>query len=401
MANKVSVVLNSGDFLSDIGMCEKIDSCDVENASFRRGTGKKVNGSVDSTKELNDLEDNGLELPSNGFCPVSFYGARKQYFTSGVNIFSPNTDKILRDKHEATISRNSPGVKRKGTKQSSSSMVKKKRKTFTVTRQCKSNGNKNKHALTIIENCSHIYMKESMIREPSDVHNATENKEEDLCKSVTNVVEGSCGEDISSVNFGDESGAASAGNSSPHGSQGSIISSFSDKAFCCNPSESESVCSEMSLYSGPGSVSDSLFLRKNGSEYFFTNSTESEDNSPTEQLTSHKISDNSPMESTRNSLLISHPSCIHKSGEDLIVATQSSLSFSLPSPSTSESDTTVKLSERDTDSCSSKSSPERQVPITRYFKSMTGAKHRPKPTANGITSPRMSLTETSSDIKNR
>ena len=395
MAQKASVVLTQGDLLADIDCnfnnktkekCEKDEYHDMGNNDAAYD--QKPNGSVNLTEESNDLENNDMELPSNGFSPVSFYGSRKQIFTARVKLFSPSAHKRLTDEDEVVLpSKHSPGVKRKKKRQSNSSTMKKKRRTSNVARQCKTSANKQKPASVSNENCSYMFEKESLVSKPSGVDAVIENKDErDLF-------------------------ATTADDSSPHESEGSVVGSVSDKsslisnkARFSNLSEAESACSDASLCSGPGSVTDGLFLRKNGNEYFFANSTES--NSPVEQLESCEINKDRT-ESISNGLMLS----THQSKENWTVETPvrgdftnespSSLSFSLPSPNTSESDVTLKLSERDTDSSSTKSSPEHQVPITRYFKSITGPKCRTKLTANGISSSGMSSTENLPDTRNR
>lgn len=400
MAQKVSVVLTQGDLVSDIDCnfnnktkekCEKDEYRDMENndaAYPGRGSDQEPNGSVNLTEESNDLENNDMELPSNGFSPVSFYGSRKQIFNARVKLFSPRAHKRLTDEDQVLLpSKDSPGIKRKSKRQSNSSTMKKKRRTSNVARQCKTSGNKQKPASISNENCSYMFEKESLASKPSGVDAVVEKKDEtDLF-------------------------ARTADDSSLHEYEGSVVGSVSDKsslisnkASLSNLSEAESACSDASLCSGPGSVTDGLFLRKNGNDYFFTNSTES--NSPVEQLESCEINKDRA-ESISNGLMFS----TYQSKENLTVETPvsddftnespSSLSFSLPSPNTSESDVTLKLSERDTDSSSTKSSPEHQVPITRYFKSITGPKCRTKLTANGISSSGMSSTENLPDTRNR
>ena len=411
MAQKGSVMLTRSDLLTDIDCnfnnkskekCDKDDCHDMDNNDADY-PGRESND------ESNDLENNDLEMPSSGFSPVSFYGSKKQNFTARTKSFSPSAHKRLinKDKVLPIPNKDSPGVKRKTKRQSSSSAVKKKRRTSNVARQCKTGGNKQKPGSISNGNCSYMFEKESLISKPSGNDAVIENKDEtDLCQSVTGGAEVSSSEGILSLNLAYKSAAATAGDSSPHESEGSVSDRLvlvPNKACFSNLSEVESACSEASLCSGPGSVIDGLFLRKNGNEYFFANSTGS--NSPVEQLESCEINKDRA-ESISNGLM----SSTHQSKEHLTVETPvcdftnespSSLSFSLPSPNTSESDVTLKLSERDTDSSSTKSSPEHQVSITRYFKSITGSKSRTKLTANGISSSGMSSTENSPDTRNR
>ena len=153
MAQKVSVVLTRGDLLADIACNfntktnekkdEYHDMVNNDAAYTGRGSDQKPNGSVNLTEESNDLENNDMELPSNGFSPVSYYGSRKQIFTARIKLFSPSAHKRLTDNDEVLRpSRDSPGVKRNNKRQSSSSTMRKKRRTSNVARQCKTSGNK-------------------------------------------------------------------------------------------------------------------------------------------------------------------------------------------------------------------------------------------------------------------
>ena len=246
-------------------------------------------------------------------------------------------------------------------------------------------------------NCNHIFETETIVSEAANANINGENKKEtELFKGVKNGVERerSCSPQLFNESEGSVSGSVSS-RSSPSLS----------KATVSNASEAESVCSEMSLYSGPGSVTDGLFLRKNGNEYFFAHSHDS-DAQKSEQLSHNK----DRTESFANGEMISHAASLEPSTESLMGKTpvcfdftsdsQSSFSISMPSPDTSESDFTLKLSEKDADSSSNKSSPEHQAPITRYFKSITGPKCRTKLITNSVSSG-MSYAENSPEVKNR
>ena len=411
MAQKLSVVLTTCDLITDIDYnfndktketCEKDDCQNMGNEDGRcsgRQSDRKHNGSVNLTEE--NVLDDDAGSPSNGFSPVNFYGSKKQRLTPRIKLFSPNALKILKEERGDLISKCSPGVKRKNKKQSSSSAVKKKRRTSNVGKQCKSSGNKNKSAPKTVENCSPITESESLVtRLLSDDKGGRDKGETKLSESVTNVIEGSSSHGSCLMQMACESEGSTSGSASDKSSP-SLVKSVSS-----NPSEVESACSEASLCSGPGSVTDGLFLRKNGSEYFFINSIDN--NTPIEQLGSSEIRKDRS-EDIANGVIISRPSSTGHNGGNLTVKTpvsndftnDSQSSFSLPSPSTSESDLTLKLSEKDADSSSSKSSPEHQAPITKYFKSLTRPKCRMKLVNNGVSTSAIASTENSPEVKNR
>ena len=148
-------------------------------AYLGRGSDQKPNGSVNLTDESNDLENNDIELPSNGFSPVSYYGPRKQIFTARIKLFSPSAHKKLTDEDEVLLpKKDSPGVKRKNKRQRSSSTMKKKRRTCNAARQCKTSGNKQKLASISNENCSYMFEKESLVSKPSGVDAVIKNEDE-------------------------------------------------------------------------------------------------------------------------------------------------------------------------------------------------------------------------------
>jgi len=424
MAQKVSVVLTHGDLINDIdcnfsdktkGKCD-VDCHNTENEDVTcsvRLRDQKHNGAVNLAGE--NVVDSKAESPLGGLSPVSFYGSKKQNLTPRIKLFSANVHNMLRDEHDSLISKHSPGVKRKYKKQSSSSVVQKKCRTSNVARRCKSSGIKNKLVSTTDENCSRSFKSDSLVDETTALDEVEQNKGGvHLCKSVTNGMNQNFGEGRFSPHEIHETEAVNVESCLPYEPEGNIIGSISDKsspslvrAVSSNQSEAESVCSETSLHSGPGSVTNGLFLRKNGNEYFFTNSMSS--NSPTEQAESHVICKDIT-ESITDGLVNSNPISA-QNVENLFVKTpvfdaftddsQSSFSFSMPSPNTSESDFTLKLSEKDTDSSSAKSSPEHQAPITRYFKSTTGPKCKTKLINNGVPSPKTSWAENSPEVKNR
>ena len=237
----------------------------------------------------------------------------------------------------------------------------------------------------------------------SKAENHVESKDETkLCKSEINGFES---------NFTKEKRFSSCGafeqsNNTSAGAMSSDSSPTMANVTSSNASEVESVDSEVSLYSGPGSVIDGLFLRKNGNEYFFSNLLDT-DTQNTEESACQKFS----RESIINGVTTLNPSSacdnVQRFTEeppiscDVADNSQSSFSISLPSPDTSESDFTLKLSEKEADSSSTKSSPEHQAPITKYFKSVTGPKCRTKLITRNVSSSGMSSIENSPEVKTR
>ena len=82
---------------------------------------------------------------------------------------------------------------------------------------------------------------------------------------------------------------------------------------------------------------------------------------------------------------------------------RSSVSLSTSSPDAAESVFTPQLSGKEDESSSSKSSPEHQASIMRYFRSLPGPKCKTKTVANGIPSSSTghSSAENSLESKNR
>lgn len=364
-------------------------------------TDQEHNGTVDATKG-NTLQKH-LGSPS-GFMPVSFYGSRSQNTTRRIKLFTPKDRNKLQTKSQVMMSDSSSGIKRKSKKQSCSTAVKKKRRTSRIVKQSTSGGRKEKCMSTTHENGFQVY-------ENGSSHN-TDNSEKrkdktEPCESMIIVVKESEG---SSCNGADKSAKLH------YNAEVCGFDSVSDKS---SPSvqksvlsEVESVSSEASLCSGPGSVLDGLYLRKSGNEYFFSNSvvcSSSEEQPPS-------FSDGAGSDKTVTTGLhvtncvLPNPSCADQNGSltgkmsasHYTDDSQTSLSLSMPSPDTSESDFTLKLSDQEAESSSSKSSPEHQASIMRYFKSVSGPKCKTLLTANGLASQSTQpSTENSPGIKNR
>lgn len=424
MAQKLKVVLTPCDLITDIDCSnftseskvtsenqrcqspvkEEVNIChnaksDDNAAHSLRTTDQEPNGVADVTKE--NVIGKDLGSPSSGFTPVSFYGQRSQNPTSRTKLFSPNARKKLQEKSEDLTSDSSSGIKRKFKKQSNSTAVKKKRKTSNNVRQSKSSGRRIKSISAAHENGIQDCESESLVN--VDEYDKNEGKTEP-CESVINTIKGiresaDDGTHLPQLNHNSEGGGV---DSSSDKSSPSLVKS--------GVSDIESVCSEASLCSGPGSVLEGLFLRKKGNEYFFSNSVDS--NAPTEQFT--PSSEDSSKERTTgpetNGAMISDSSSADQKESSVemsvrVIDTEdspSSISFSMPSPDTSESDFTLKLSDKDAESSSSKGSPEHQASIMRYFKSVPGPKCKTKLIANGVsTSSTLPSAENSPDAKNR
>lgn len=343
-----------------------------------------------------------LGSPSSGFTPVSFYGSRSQNVTPKTKLFSPKDHEKLQEESLDLTSDSSSGLKRKSKKQSSSTAAKKKRRTSSIVRQSKSGSRRNKSESAIHENGIQVY--ENGSTDNVDEGDKSKDKTEP-CESMINVVK-EC-----EVSTGDGADWSTKIHSD---SDVSGVDSVSDKS---SPSlqksaasEVESVCSEGSLCSGPGSVLDGLYLRKSGNEYFFSNSVVN--TAPKEQLAS--CTDDAGSERTittgttngvlpdssfanQNESMMGKMSVSHHTDDS-----QSSLSLSMPTPDTSENDFTLKLSDQEAESSSSKSSPEHQASIMRYFKSVSGPKCKTKLIANGVScSSTLPSAENSPETKNR
>lgn len=361
------------------------------------GTGNQShNGDAVCVADVSIIEEE-VRSPSNGFSPGNFYGSKKQNISPRVRLFSPSAQKILREEHSNSLSKHSLGVKRKNKKQGNSSEVRKKQRTSNMVRQSELSEGKQRSIATGKQTFSAFVDSTTNV---SKAENHVESKDETkLCKSEINGFESNFTKEkrFSSCGAFEQSNNTSAGATSSDSSptMANVTSS--------NASEVESVDSEVSLYSGPGSVIDSLFLRKNGNEYFFSNSLDT-DTQNTEESACQKFS----RESIINGVTMLNPSSacdnVKRFTEepcDVADNSQSSFSISLPSPDTSESDFTLKLSEKEADSSSTKSSPEHQAPITKYFKSITGPKCRTKLITRSVSSSGMSSIENSPEVKTR
>lgn len=409
MSQKVNVILTPCDLITDIDCSNFTAESKVTSENQRCQSPEKGINDCDNTNNdkvmhspgtadpehngANDMTDNmlvkDLGSPLSGFTPVSFYGSRSQNTTPRTKLFSPNPRKKLREESEDLISDSSSGIKRKFKKQSNSTAVKKKRKTSSNVRQSKSSGRRKKSISAVRENGVHNYKSESLVGK-------NEGKTEP-CESVINDVKGSrespdgrtC---LPQLNDDSEEGGIDliSDKSSP-----SLVKSAA--------SDIESVCSEASHCSGPGIMLEGLLLRKNGNEYFFNSvdcstpkerlTPSSEDSGP---VTNGTMISDPPPASQNESLMEKMTVCINHTDDS-----QSSFSFSMPSPDTSESDFTLKLSDKDTESSSSKSSPEHQASIMRYFKSVPGPKCKTKLIANGGSSSTLPSAENSPESKNR
>lgn len=420
MAQKMNISLTPCDVITDIDcgnltsetketfknqMCPSPEkSLDCHNMTNGKETclnttDQEHNGDVDATKG-NTLQKD-LGSPSSGFMPVSFYGSRSQTTTRRIKLFAPKDHNKLQVKSQVMMSDSSSGIKRKSKKQSSTA-VKKKRRTSRIVKQSKSGGRKEKCMSTTHENGFQVYENGSL----HNIDNSDKSKDKtEPCESMIIVVKESEG---SSCNGADLSAKLH------YDSEVCGFDSVSDKS---SPSvqksvlnEVESVSSEASLCSGPGSVLDGLYLRKSGNEYFFSNSvvsSSSEEQPPsfidgagsertvTRGLTNCVLPN--PSYADQNGSLTEKMSASHHTDDS-----QTSLSLSMPSPDTSESDFTLKLSDQEAESSSSKSSPEHQASIMRYFKSVPGPKCKTLLTANGVaTQSTQPSTENSPGIKNR
>lgn len=365
------------------------------------GTGNQShNGDAVCLADASIIEDEVMS-PSNGFSPGNFYGSKKQNMSPRIRLFSPSAQKILREEHSKSSSKHSLGVKRKNKKQGNSSEVRKKQRTSNMATQSEFSEGKQRPVATGKQTFSALIVDSTT--NVSKAANHVESKDETkLCKSEINGFES---------NFTKEKRFSSCGafeqsNSTSVGATSSDSSPTMANVASSNASEVESVGSEVSLYSGPGSVIDGLFLRKNGNEYFFSNSLDA-DTQNTEEFACQKFN----RESIINGVTMLNPSSacdnVKRLTEEPAIScdvadnSQSSFSISLPSPDTSESDFTLKLSEKEADSSSTKSSPEHQAPITKYFKSMTGPKCRTKLITGSVSASGMSSIENSPEVKTR
>lgn len=421
MAQKLSIILTPCDLITDIDCSnlaskskvtsenqrcdspekEKLNNChntkNDEVIHSTRTTDQKHQGSEDET-DKNGLE-NDLGSPSSGFTPVTFYGSRGQNFTPRTKLFSPSAHKKLRQDSE-DLGDSSSGIKRKFKKQSNSATVKKKRKTSNNVRQGKSGGKRSKSSSAVHENGIQVRKSESVVSVDED--NENEGKAKNFEMVINDVDESKEGPEESTC-FTELN----------YGSEGSGIDLASEKSspnlMKSVASDIDSVCSEASLCSGPGTLLEGLLLRKNGNEYIFSSPVDSD--APKEQLT--PSSEDSSKERTTcigiaNGIMISDPPSTSQNkslvGKMTVAGnhnddSQSSLTFSMSSPDTSESDFTLKMSDKDADSSSSKSSPEHQASIMRYFRSIPAPKCKTKLIANGVSS--STLPDNPPEAKNR
>lgn len=357
------------------------------------------NGDAVCLADASIIEDE-VRSPSNGFSPGNFYGSKKQNMSPRIRLFSPSSQKLLKEEHSKSLSKHSLGVKRKNKKQGNSSEVRKKQRTSNMARQSEFSEGKQRSVATGKQTFSAFVDSTTNV---SKAENHVERKDETkLCKSEINGFESN----VTKEKRFSSCGAFEQSNSTSVGATNSDSSPTMANVASSNASEVESIGSEVSLYSGPGSVIDGLFLRKNGNEYFFSNSLDT-DTQNTEEFACQKFSRESVINGVTKLNPFSACDNVNRLTEeppiscDVADNSQSSFSISLPSPDTSESDFTLKLSEKEADSSSTKSSPEHQAPITKYFKSMTGPKCRTKLITRSVSSSGMSSIENSPEVKTR
>lgn len=410
MAKEDSNILTHSDLLSDI-------DCNFNNKSktFKKGchdmemndvSHQEFNGSMVVKEENVCLEINDIKFPSNGFKPVNFYSSRKQGLTPNVKMLGCNAKELITEENVIADKQSCARGKRKCKNQDNLSGVKKRQRTSNLERQSSPGGNP-KHGT--IEICCNIMKKESLF---SDI---TSEKigDKGMCEMVNGNSDERPAENGSLVSGTFQSGlqVEATDCSSWNGSQKSAFGEVSDmltlnsETFLSNLGKGESVSSEASLCSGPGPVSPSLILVKHGNEYVFTKNNYSSDfdnytsNSHKGNIKNCTIT-SSHTEGNASGLLsmnFNGKSSIPNSTD----GSQSSLLYSLSSSNTDESDSTVKLSERDTDSSSTQSSPENQVPITKYFSRITGLRSHTRSAAKEIPYSRVPSTQRSPDMKNR
>ena len=425
MAQKLNISLTPCDLITDIDCCNStsetketcenqicpspensLDCHDMPNGkeTCLKTTDQECNGAVDVT-EGNTLRKD-LGSPSSGFMPISFYGSKSQNATPRIKLFAPKDHNKLPVKSRVMMSGSSSGIKRKSKRQSCSTAVNKKRRTSSihVLKQSKSVGRNKKSKSNTYENGFQVYENGST----HSIDNIDKSKDKtEAYESMINEVEESEG------TTGDGADLPAKLHYDSDINEVNLVSDKSSPSLQKSvASEAESICSEASLCSGPGSVLDGLHLRKSGNEYFFSNSVvgaSSEEQLPscsdesdagTERtvvtsLTNGVLPDTSYVD--QNGSLLGKMPASHHTDDSRI-----SLSLSMPSPDTSESDFTLKLSDQEAESSSSKSPPEHQASIKRYFKSVPGTKCKTVLITNGVSfSSTLSSTENSPGMKDR
>lgn len=410
MAKEDSNILTHADLLTDI-------DCNFNNKSktFRNGchdmgmsdvSHQEFNGSMVVKEENVCLEVNDIKSPSNGFKPVNFYSSRKQGLTPSVKMLGRNAKELISEENVIADKQICARGKRKCKNQDNLSGVKKRQRTSNLERQFSQGGNPKDETIEI---CCNIMKEESLFND------ITSEKigEKGMCEMVKSNSEERPAENGSLVNGTFQSGlqVKATDCSSWNGSQRSAFGEVSDMltlnsdTLLSNLGKEESVSSEASLCSGTGPVSPNLILVKHGNEYVFTKNDYSSD-SDNYTSDSHKGNNknctitSSYTEGNASGLLSTNfhgKSSIPNSTD----GSQSSLLYSLSSSNTDESDSTMKLSERDTDSSSTQSSPEHQVPITKYFSRITGLRSHTRSAANEIPYSWVPSTQRSPDLKSR
>lgn len=404
MAKEDSNVLTHADLLTDI-------DCNFNNKSkaFRKGchdmemndvSHQEFNGSMVVKEENICLEVNDIKFPSNGFKPVNFYSSRKQDLTPSVKMLGRNAKELISEENVIADKQSCARGKRKYEKQDNLSGIKKRQRTSNLERQCSPDGNP-KHGT--IEICCNIMKKESLFND------ITSEKigDKGMCEMVNSNSDERPAENGSLVSGTFQSGlqVKATDCSLWNGSQKSAFGEVSDMLTLNSDTLLSNLGKEESV-SGPSPVSPSLILVKHGNEYVFTKNNYSSD--------SDNYTSNSHKGNNKNcTITSSHAEGINSSGllsinfngkssiPNSTDGSQSSLLYSLSSSNTDESDSTMKFSERDTDSSSTQSSPERQVPITKYFSRITGLRSRTRSAANEIPYSRVPPTQRSPDLKSR
>lgn len=411
MAQKVAVGLTPSDLITDID-CEMFASKTEGSSNSETSQSPEedlnclhIQNDATSRTITNNQDYNGseeirtseiLQLQSNGFTPLGFYGSRSKNFTPNMKLFGLNSEKNLSKENEDLPMNNLCGVKRKLKRERSSKKVSKKRRTTSGTKQHKNMTNKDKlnsdvNDKDVLVDIDHKDIRSKNQKEPYEL----------VMKTVKEIKDSHEGVVTPPSDYDSE--------------ESGIV------PICRKPksnidvaksviSEVESTCSETSLCSGPGTVLDGFCLQKNGNEYYFSSSS----NVSPVQLTPSSESTGEEEEgiAITHHTINSHQTCTEQNERvevtlldynENVSDSRSSVSLSTSSPDAAESVFTPQLSGKEDESSSSKSSPEHQASIMRYFRSLPGPKCKTKTVANGVPSSSTghSSAENSLESKNR
>ena len=339
-------------------------------------TSDKCNNNMGTETEESDTQNTDLETIVVGFKPTSFYGSTTQ---NPIRRIQPNlqhgtVNLNFSENHHDVKRKQCLGVKRKKGKQCNSSEVKKKPKT-AIDSKCVKGYSKQDQGSSSVDSLSCQAVEEkSPVNGPIEITKETVPRHQtEYSNTVTNSFQWESESSIAGDNSLKYLGEDSEKSLSDSSSKGLVVWDVKSpvKSQMVAQSEAQSVSSEESL----GSALDGLFLKKKGSEYFFTDSIDSHapdlDQRPcTGSTIKESDEDISTFEMNAGSSTVHQDATLFIKGSVKYLSDKRYYSPQLPSAGESES-------------TSPRSSPDNQASIKRYFKSIQTPKCKTKLVTNG------------------